>query len=336
MTSVEEDVNRFMNDKLMPEIMTVCVTFLKGLTLPRNQTFLAVTCSNMIAFDQRTKKFNIEPPYLTYVMAKYVVTQILPFKDQINFALNVDVEEEQLSAIVNQFNGLMEKTYPNDFLSELKSDKCWPKQHPLKRMEQTTKRKRKGQEQNEFKAEEFTTKVSVQFIETTAVKVLLQTKRSLSEMLKVEALKSNNSSERFLWDQIKSLTGINNLNIAIPELNDEMQQLYRALMWLITAYTDWLGIDYIETPDLRAALGVMLSSKSKIIDDQTITEIIRPDPNLPAKFKNIVFDNIVMNNDLYISEPTMIRLGSALMTLSSAPAEDKKRILGLNGLFSKL
>jgi hypothetical protein len=331
MSSIDRDpVDRFVNDKIMPWILTLCATFLKGLTLKRNQTFVAVECRNMIAFDARTKKYNIEPPYLTELMAKYVVTQICPFRNMINFAENVSAETAELDAIVNKFNTITESLYDPMYLSELKSNKCWPKSHALKTEEQTAKRKRQGQA-DEFK-EEFKTKIKVQFMEPGASKVLLKTKKSLTEFLKLQSMTANNTSDSFLFEQIKGAAEHNNLNIALPELSDKGQQLYRALMWIITAYTDWLGIDYIETPDVRAALGVMLSTPNSIVSDEAITNLMVPNPELPEALKNLVFDNIVMNNDLYISEPTMIRLASALLRMIQQ--EMPQSVLAFNGLLS--
>jgi len=277
-------------------VLSVCKNFFLGLIEQRGElNFYTVNMKNI-------KDRVISPPYFNEVMAEYVLTEILPLAAVLNQkrisqqSIETLYDGEQVTRIQEMFSeatGLRKA-----FLG------VWPKLHHL-RFDRTTKRGK--------------TVSDIYLMSKPAAEKIHTAKLLLSSHL--HSILKGNISEGAIEDQIIALSQNNTLNIAGQGLSDTKDKLLHSLMWVVSAFTDWLQVEAVFPADIIASVRMIAPFEG--VDVLSLVVPIRPKDDVDEKEQSYLqaledrIYNIFIQQDLYPSEQTLYMTLGFLVNVSN-------------------
>ncbi len=240
---------------------------------------------------------NALSPKLNPLMVQFVVTQIFPLHHLDSAGINA----ESLQQMIDNTS----VSIHNDLAKQLKTIN------------------------KSFDCAKDKTNIDVQVVSTLAqVKAnlaFLLSQQSFAQATKdsyLNFLKTLNKSNEIIFSDLKALT------------NSNYKPIVRSLVWLLTAYCDWYGVEIVEIADVQAAARLILPFEEishKVIDFMLNT---KPSNNLlhsPQKIK-VMYEEIytlLVKNNLFITEAALRRLVYFILNLMSQPLILTKAIQGM-------
>jgi hypothetical protein len=270
-------------DDYMKMFLRFAALFLQGLTLPRSQHFMSVSCLRDTASTKQPHTFYGGKVVLTELIVDYLVTQVFPLEQVYDSVQLVDTSTFYIEGDVLYFQ---------EFAGQLPFAQCQPNTKDLISPggQKSIHRLRSSL------VSYLTTQQNLHGI-TTKDNVLLRLRNLASLHQPV----------------VGSMTSL---------VNSNFPELVKVMVWYLSAYADWFDVEFCEPADVAAACNLLLTNiifplrienlvktrESFVVDLLTHKEYARQLD--PAKVEEIYDELYVVltNNDLYISEPALRNL----------------------------
>ncbi len=301
-------------DNYLQIMLSVSANFLQGLVYPRSSKYIQVNCDNIRGHS--ADGGSLQPPFLTSEMANYVINQILPLqgiysKGAIRESYGTAFDPSKNRQIKEKFDSLladMKRAY----------EKCWPKNH-----------------MSSFVIDEKVLKdgtvkpiYSFNMIEDKAIDNMLKAIESLRKELynKRSLINSLDDAQNI----IKEFANHNRLNINSSRFLHDTMQIVNACIWILSAFSDWFDVQTIEPADVLAMAHILVPFTD--VTQEKFNSLFKQSPSV-EDMDDIY--KIIINQDLYISEPALKTLTSFITAVREDSAL-KQKVLALASYLTTL
>lgn len=268
-------------DVYMKMFLRFAALFLQGLTMPRSQQFMSVSClRDLTSTKPPTVLGATSKVLLTELIVDYLVTQVFPLEQVYESSQIAGTSIRYVEADVMYFN---------EFASELPFAKCQPK--------------------------------VVDLVTPGGQKSLHRLHSCLISYLSTQTNLLGVTSKENVLNRLSKLSRIHQPNVSGLKalLNSSYPELVKIIVWYASAFADWFQIDFIEPADVLAVANLLVcnvifplhvdkfvqSREGFIVDLVNNKEYAKQQS--PEKIEEIYDElyQVFEDNDLYISEPAL-------------------------------